>query len=55
MNNNNETEDIEYLDIDLDESETEFMVDSSTIIQKRLRNIMLRRKGILLKKYSLML
>ena len=29
MNNNNETEDIEYLDIDLDESETEFMVDSS--------------------------
>ena len=29
MNNNNETEDIEYLDIDLDESETEFKVDAS--------------------------
>ena len=54
MNNNNETEDIEYLDVDLDESETEFMVDSSND-KKRLRNIMLRRKGILLKKYSLML
>ena len=55
MNNNNETEDIEYLDIDLDESETEFMVDSSNDNSEEIKNIMLRRKGILLKKYSLML
>ena len=49
MNNNNETEDIEYLDIDLDESETEFMVDSSNDNSEEIKKYNAEKKRHIVK------
>lgn len=49
MNNNNETEDIEYLDIDLDDSESEFMVDSSNDNSEEIKKYNAERKRHIVK------